>query len=303
VTNGHISTAIARVAAENHGIFSREQALDMGCTRRQIDLLLKTNEWIRELPGIYRHAASPASDHGRHRAAVLWAGDGAVLSHRSAAWLWALDGCDAPEHPELTIAGPRNPKSDIVVVHRSLALAHRDTRTHEGFRVTNPVRTIIDLAGVAEGEPLEVALEDARRRRLVTDRRLRDELNRIGGRGRTGAAELRSLLAAIGGDVPSESALEVKVARLLRTSGLPPATRQHKVRLFGRRYRLDFAWPRVKVALECEGRAFHEFEARRTRWRALGVSGWRVIPVTWQDATLRWDEVVTQLEHVVGSAA
>jgi hypothetical protein len=58
---------------------------------------------------------------------------------------------------------------------------------------------------------------------------------------------------------------DVKVARLLRATQLPPAARQHWVTVFGRRYRLDFAWPDFRVALECDGRAFHEFQRDRTR--------------------------------------
>src|SRR5947208_2895416 len=102
-----------------------------------------------------------------------------------------------------------------------------------------------------------------------------------------GATALRRLLDVLDGSVTCESVREVKLARLLRASHFPAPVRQHWVHTIGGRYRLDFAWPERRVALECDGRVFHEFQRDRTRWRHLGAAGWRVLPVTWDDVTTR----------------
>ena len=78
---------------------------------------------------------------------------------------------------------------------------------------------------------------------------------------------------------------KVKLARLLRASSLPRPERQFSVG----RYRIDFAYPRILVGLECEGYEYHggrlawKRDKRRTAW--LESQGWRLIFVTWDDVT------------------
>jgi very-short-patch-repair endonuclease len=104
-----------------------------------------------------------------------------------------------------------------------------------------------------------------------------------------------------------ESRLEVKVWRLLLRSGLPKPARQHRVELDGRRYRLDFAWPSFRVAVEADGFTTHggrqAFNADRRRIAILGSAGWRVVPVTWDDATARGDEWLAALGRTLARAA
>ena len=80
------------VAAGQHGLISRKQAISLGITRRQIDGFLKRRSWIRMLPRVYRVAAAPQTWHQPLMAASLWADGKAVISGRSAAALWELEG-------------------------------------------------------------------------------------------------------------------------------------------------------------------------------------------------------------------
>ena len=303
MTNGRPDALIAEFAAAHDGVFPHHVALECGLTQKQIDHRLRTGAWVRVLPRVYRNAATPPTHAAQRRAALWWAGKNASLSHRSAAVIWGLEGVESGPLPELTIAGARHPRSQLVVVHRTLDLPAHDACRRDGQRVTRPTRTIIDLAAVLNEEALEIALESARRMRLVSDDGLRLRLESLGGRGRPGATQLRGVLDAVLGLPPAEYTLEVKVARLLRRSALPQPVRQHWIRIFGRRYRLDFAWPEVRVALECDGRRYHEFQRDRTRGRQLGASGWRVLPVTWADVTHRWPTIERELKAAFSSAA
>jgi very-short-patch-repair endonuclease len=303
MTNGRIELGLNTIAHTQDGVFTHAQAIACKLTQRQIGWRVRNGIWVQVLPGVYRHAATLPTPTVTGRAAVLWAGDGAVLSHRSAASMWGLDGVSADPTPEITVVGSRHPRSDLVIVHRTVTLPPSDRRRRDGLTVTSPLRTIVDLASVLDDGDLESALESARRTHLVTLRRIERRLDEIGGRGRRGATPLRTLLAQLDATPPSESVLEVKVARLLRASGLPTAVRQHRVRIFGRTYRLDFAWPEIRLALECDGRAFHEFQRDRTRLRRLAASGWRVLPVTWNDVTHGWAAVEGELSEALSAAA
>jgi very-short-patch-repair endonuclease len=275
------------------GAFDRQQALNSGFSATQIRHRLEQGEWIRVLPQVYRHVACPESPGLLRRAALLWAGSDGALSYATAGVLWNLDRVAEPR-PALTIPEPRRLRSKLVTVHRA-TLPQSDITHREGLRSTNAVRTIIDLAGELADEDLEAAFESARRQRLVTVEAVRRRHEQLGTQGRRGAGRLTALLTRLDGRAPSESVFEVKVARLLRTTTLPEPVRQYDVTIFGRRYRLDLAWPERRVALECDGRAFHEFQRDRTRWRHLGASGWRVLPVTWDDVARNWPAVCAEL--------
>jgi very-short-patch-repair endonuclease len=270
------------IARRQHGIITRQHLIDTGTTRRQIDTMLANGRLICVMPGVYRFAGAPATELQRLWAAFLWAGRDAVVSHRSAAKLWRLEDIEA-EQAELW--SPRRLRSDAVIVHRG-NVENRDMGRFNALRVTSVARTLVDLSSVVDEEPLEGAIEDARRRGLVTMRRLKLDAERLSQRGRSGTAMLRRLLDTLDGNPASESMLEVKVARILRSARLPASERQHEVVLNGRRYRIDFAWPALRFGLECEGFAVHgrrrAFGPDRARLGELVAAGWRILSVTWE---------------------
>jgi hypothetical protein len=299
VTIGQVDGVIARVAAANGGPFTHADARRAGLTVRQIGSRVRNGYWVEVLPRVYVHAATLITEDLRNRAALRWAGRGTVLSHRSAGAMWGLDGITA-ERPELTVAGTRHPRSNAVVVHRSAAVGRPDRTRQNGLAVTSPTRTVIDLAAVLDSEALRIAFESARRERLTTVRKVRTRLDVIGGAGRPGSAKLARLLDRLEGHAPSEYPLEVKVAEMLDRAGLEPPARQYEVRAHGRLFRLDFAWPSRRLALECEGRLRHsedgDFARDRDRWSALAAIGWRLLFATWADVTTRPDALLARLQ-------
>ena len=76
---------IARIAAGQHGLFLRQDALAVGMTDAQIEYRVRTGRWVRVTPGVYRLAGVPVTWNQRALSACLAAGDKAIISHRSAA--------------------------------------------------------------------------------------------------------------------------------------------------------------------------------------------------------------------------
>jgi very-short-patch-repair endonuclease len=205
--------------------------------------------------------------------------------------LWSLDGVVA-KGMEIVVTRDRRLRTTKLTVHRTTDLPRNDRTRRAGITLTTPARTLIDLAGVVDAEVLETAVECALHRRLVGEQYLRRRLGDLSGKGRLGIALLREILDGRD-DAALESRLEVKVWRLLARSGLPKPVRQHPVEIDGQRYRLDFAWPSFRVAVEADGFATHNgrrsFNADRRRMAMLATAGWRIVPVTWEDAKARPD--------------
>lgn len=114
---------------------------------------------------------------------------------------------------------------------------------------------------------------------------------------------MQSLLDALADEPPGESALEVVTARMLCATELPKPHRQLEIAAFGATYRLDFAWPTERVALECDGRKWHEiesaFERDRQRWSAItAATGYRIVWATWRRLNNGPEPIVTALREL-----
>ena len=214
---------------------------------------------------------------GRQRAlaAALWAGEESVVSHAVAGRLLRLDAIPKPATVDVIMPRSTSLRARGLVVHRA-AFQRIDRVTVEQIPCTSATRTVIDLAGSLGDESLETAFESARRMRLTSAPALARRADAVCGRGRPGTTNIRRLLAVIE-HRPLESRLEVKLARLLRARGLQAPANQYVVGP----YRIDFAWPVILLALECEG---FEFHGRRLVWKrdrrrvaALEAQGWRIM--------------------------
>lgn len=165
-----------------------------------------------------------------------------------------------------------------------------DVQWLEGLPITNPARTLIDLAAVVEEERLEIALDYVLHRGLSSLERLRHRVDALGGRGVTGTRVLRVLLKDRGlGEAVPESVLETRFLQLLRKHHLPLPRRQRTIEAAGGRYRLDFYYPDQDVVVEVDGCRWHSSRAAmqkdRRRDNELNVRKQTVIRLTWFDVT------------------
>lgn len=180
-------------------------------------------------------------------------------------------------------------------VHRCL-LPAEDIDYLGPFRITSPTRTLIDLAGVLDADRLEDCLEEALLRRMVELPLLESRLNQIGSRGRMGAKSFRRLLALRNPQMaPTDTKFETLLHRVLRKAGLPNPERQFKI-FEGTDFvtRVDFAYPRERVAIPADS---YEWHSRRRQWERdidqrnrLMRMGWKIRPTTWTELNRRPDE-------------
>jgi len=240
-------------------------------------------------------------------AAVLWAGEGALVSHAAAARVWGIDGVRFRQ-PEVWVPPECARTSPDVIVHRGTRLDRADRTELEGTPITTPTRTLIDVSGRLEDDALLASMEAAFRSRLVTPERLLARVEALRSSGRVGAGRLEALLAARPAAAAAlESRLEARVWRLIERSGCPLPKRQVWIVANGNRYRLDFAWPELRVAIECKGFEFHSgrehFDRDELRMADLVEAQWRVVPVTWLQSTKAPEQFVARIERVVRSAS
>jgi very-short-patch-repair endonuclease len=192
-----------------------------------------------------------------------------------------------------------------VTVHETDRFDAQMIRMHRGVRVTGVEATIVQLAHLLDGEALEVACEDARRRRLTTISALDAYLERYALRGTRGIAPLRALLAELDPVHASRSDLEVKARRLLVAHGLTDFVREHRLEAHGRTYYFDFAFLSERTILETNGRRWHDdpadYEYDNEKWSVPARHGFKLVMATWDKVTMRPGAFLDELEAALAA--
>ena len=273
-------------ATAQFGLLTAAQLITAGYSKRMISTRVRDGLFVRRGKGVLQLAGVETSWEQDLMAAVLTCQPGAAASHRSAARLWGMRTVD--REVEVSIRFPRDRRVNDVTVHRSRDLELHDISTVDGFPVTTPERTICDLGLIFPEHEVARILRHAIAEGLVNRRQLWAMRTRTSKQGRNGTGVLERVLSAIPqGAEQTESGLEVLFLELCKRSSLPPPTLQLPVRVRGRHFRLDFAWPAERVFVEVDGIEFHSTPQQvakdRQRQNLLVLAGWTPLRFTYAD--------------------
>ena len=284
--------AIADMARRQHGVIGRAQLIALGFGPDAVDWRVRKKRLHRVHRGVYAVGHLALTRNGRFMAAVLACGEGAALSHFSAAVLWSiLDDRGQSIH----VTAERERRCRGVVVHQAPLEGERVRRF--GIVVTTPARTIVDLADVVQRRrTLERAVDEAEYLRL--------DWKPAGPRhGRRGSGLLSSVLAVHEpGSTRTRSELEEMFLELCDSHGLP----RPEVNCSIEGYECDFVWRAQGVIVETDGARAHG--TRRARERdpvkdaELQIAGWRVIRITSVRLVRQPDAVEKQLRSLLKPA-
>ena len=300
-----VGPRIRRLAESQNGLITGDQAIKAGLSRSSIRRRIESKEWDHIENDIYL-VYGTRSKVVYLRAAVLALP--AVVSHQSAAQLHGL-GYKTFTGAVVTVPHRRSNRFAEVRVHQSTDL-HRRYVTHlAGFPVTNPVRTMFDLASVTEFDELRSIAQKALAARRVTYESLVEILEELGRRGRPGTTHFRKLIEEVSpGYAAPESVMEERMIALLNEGGLPIPTPQMPLPWRSpTKGRVDFAYEDARVIIECDGRRWHTtmeaFESDRRRDNLAQLNGWRVLRFTWNDLNETPARVLFQIAQALRLAA
>ncbi|MDQ2675497.1 MAG: DUF559 domain-containing protein [Actinomycetota bacterium] len=290
---------ISEAAARQKGLVTRVWLLGMGFAEGTID------EWLRRgllhaiHPGVYAVGHEAISPEAKLLAAVLACGPSAVLSHRSAAELWALLEPRRGFATQVTVPGHGIEGPSGIYVHRTGELPQRERDVVDGIPVTSAARTIFDLASQALPSEIEAAYE----RGLIDQRFTRDDMIKMAVRhkGRRGITKIRALIDR---DAPPSATVREAhrmLLELIRSSSLPHPKTEVPIG----RYRADICWPEVKLIVEMDGSRWHDTPGRvhhdKRRDADLAGLGYLTIRVTWNDLVEEPVATISRITRVYAS--
>jgi hypothetical protein len=289
-------SGLAELATRQHGIVTIRQLLGpLGYSRSAISRAAAGGRLHRIHQGVYAVGHTDLSELGHCLAAVLGAGPDALLSHRSAGWLWGI-WRSSPAPYEVTGPIPRRPKPPLIV-HRARHLEPEDRAIVERVPVTAVPRTLLDLATSVRHNRLDRCIERAEELGLFDLRALETLLRRTAGH--PGHGRLRRALALYQEPTFTRSGLERRFLELVRHASL--AVPSIGFNVVG--HELDFYWPDERLAVEVDTFETHgthaAFERDRERDANLRAAGVEVERVTGLRLAREPHEVVRQIARLL----
>jgi very-short-patch-repair endonuclease len=267
--------------------FSRSQLAEQGLTPASLRTGLANGTAHRVGCGVFVSGVAPPTV--LDRALGLLVATNGTASHALAGVLHGLDGIK-PSLPFVTVP--------LASRRRRTGLAFRNLPSERvsrvrGFRCTDGLQTLVDLAGGVDDLVWEQVLESALRKQLTTIDEIEAVLPDLGRARRPGVTRIRRVLALRpAGAPPTESLLETFMVQLIRSdSTLPSPTRQVEVRNeFGDFVaRVDLAYPSLGVFLELDGQHHQDqpvYDAVR-QTAVVAAKKWLPGRFTWDDITRR----------------
>jgi hypothetical protein len=193
-------------------------------------------------------------------AAVLACGEGAVLSHSSAAALWRI-GHEQRGLVEVSLLSLSRRRRPGIRIHRRPSLCpQRDLAREYGVPVTAPIQTLIDMSLRLDRNGVERMINEADKYNVTHPPQIREALDNRAGE--PGVARLRFILDRRTFRLTKEE-LERRFLPLASEAGLP-------VPLTGRwvnEFEVDFYWPDLGLVVETDGLRYHRTPAEQARDR------------------------------------
>jgi predicted transcriptional regulator of viral defense system len=169
-------TELFEIAESQQGYFTFQQAITAGFSDKNHAYHIKTGDWVKVFRGIYRLAKYPVGDREELVLWFLWSRNRSsvpqgVYSYYTALDLYELsDNMPSKLHMTVPLGFRRMAKiPEILVLHR-LKLQADEIVMKQGYKVTTPLRTLIDVVedGVLAEDLLVQAVRDAKKRGLIT---------------------------------------------------------------------------------------------------------------------------------------
>lgn len=162
------------------GYFTSSQAEECGYHRSHFHRFLESGEWIKEVRGIYRLSRYPIQDRPELVLWTLWSrnkqGESqGVWSHETALDIYEITDV-MPAKMYMTV--PKNFRRaqaipEPLVLHYG-DLAEQDVEVRQGYKVTTPLRTLIDVVEDqrVSTDQVELGVKQAIKQGLISKREI-----------------------------------------------------------------------------------------------------------------------------------
>jgi hypothetical protein len=294
--------ALAALLDKQHGVLSREQALECGMSRPVVRYRCReAGPWRVLLPGVYLSHTGTATDEQRDIAALLYAGPRSALSGPAAL---RRHGVRAPRSDLVDVLVPRATRrqdAGFARLHRTAQLPRLVCVAGEISYVLAPRAVADAVRGMTDIREVRAVVADSVQRGICPVPRLAEELAAGPVRG---SARLRAALAEVADGI--RSLAEADLRSLIKRARLPMP--MFNPRLFAGETFVaipDCWWPHAAVAAEVDSREWHlspgDWEQTLARHARMGSHGIIVLHFTPGQVRTRPREVAAEIRAALAA--
>jgi hypothetical protein len=280
---------VAARAGEQFGRIHARQLRRLGVRDATIFDWKKTGYLLpANLPGVYAVGHRAPSVEGDLSEAILYAGEGAMLSHATALWWYGILD-HRPFRTDVTTPGRAAPQRRIKVhARRQLKRSW-----HHGLPITSVAQALLDFAASAPFNRVRYAVAQAEHAELLD----LQEIEGILGRGKPGSATLRR---ALQNHLPQLARTRSELERVF----LPLCERGRipipEVNVTVNGVLADAVWRESRVVVMLDGNRGHRTRAQIEKDRRddlrLRAAGYTVLRYTWDQITKEPDTVLPDIQ-------
>ncbi len=253
--NKEAKVRVAGRAGRQFGRISASQLVALGVGRATIVDWVGAGYLHPRLPGVYAVGHIAPSTEGDLSEALLYAGQGAMLSHATALW-WFGILTPQPKIIDISTPGRRSSRRNMRIHGRRAA----ERTFHNGLPTTTAHQALLDYAATARRNDLRYALAEAEYHELLD----LDEIEAIAGRGKRGSAKLRRAAARHQPQLArARSRYERDLIHLCEAAGIPIPELNAKIGSMT----VDAVWWEQRVIVEIDGHGGHRTKAQIERDR------------------------------------
>jgi very-short-patch-repair endonuclease len=281
-----VSASVDQLLATQHGVISRDQAIQSGLSHHQIRSLLETGGWVRLDANVYAVRSAPRNWERQITAAVL-SRPSAFVAGRSAGYLHGFPGF-RQGRPEILVPFPGNARSPLARVIRSRHFDRIDCVRVEGLIATTVAETLLTLSLRESWGTIERVVDDQLASGRLTIADFDPIFERLENARQRGLPMLRTIVGDRRHDAyqPPTSELERLLYGMLESETLPPFDRQVPFKYPTIEATVDAFLPAWNVIVEGDGRRWHtrraDFERDRDRDNAAAAAGLLVVRFTYR---------------------
>jgi hypothetical protein len=264
--------ALDRALEVQLGLITRQQALALNMTGPALRHRLRLGgPWQSVLPGVYLAATGTPTTLQLQMAALLYAGDGSLITGQAALLHHHIRGPAADLIDVLVPAARQRRDTAVVRIHRTTHMPERHWQRGP-LRIAHPARAVADtVRGLASLRDVRATVADAVQRGSCQIHQLHAEL--LAGPN-VGSALFREALTDVADGIRSTAEADLK--DLLAKSRLPVPLFNPSLYHGGTFVaRPDAWWPELGIAVEVDSREWHtspeDHANTLARGRRLGV--------------------------------
>lgn len=308
---------IKSISKAQNGVVTRQQLLNSNVSAKCVRAFIEKGILMRVGKGVYSILGSEETWLHKATIAVFVCGSNSLLSHESVLRLYGLmslrnDDFFRKRRPIGTrhlihILNPRlERKEQEVFYHRTKKFLDQDAHNvYKGIPHVSIARAIVDCAQQLTVHELSYVVDQAIFRNLTTLSKILEAIELLhSGPGR----EKKRIKLLIDNISPSkstknvESYFEKRVENIIRKVCKYKISRQYDVNVSGNKYRLDFAIPEIKLAIEADGFNFHKdrlsFDNDKNRDYFLQKDGWLILHLTTSMTDLEIEDRFIEMIHL-----